>query len=140
MDMALMDLGGGVGIFGTLLIGGVAGWIAEKLTGSDHGLLTNIVIGMVHVVVDFGRSQQRLGRNTAPVQADTAKVFAFDHSNLHAQLRRPDRSDISSGPCAYDDHVETCFTHTLRSFTINSHSAEPVRSGSIATRGRRAVT
>ena len=42
-----MDLGGGVGIFGTLLIGGVAGWIAEKLTGSSHGLLTNIVIGIL---------------------------------------------------------------------------------------------
>ena len=47
MEMqALMDLGGGVGIFGTLLIGAIAGWIAEKLTGSDHGLLTNIVIGI----------------------------------------------------------------------------------------------
>ena len=51
MDMALMDLGGGVGIFGTLLIGGVAGWIAEKLTGSDHGLLTNIVIGIMGAFV-----------------------------------------------------------------------------------------
>ena len=26
----LMDLGGGVGWFGTLLIGALAGWIAEK--------------------------------------------------------------------------------------------------------------
>jgi len=51
MDMALMDLGGGVGIFGTLLIGGVAGWIAEKLTGGSHGLLTNIVIGIMGAFV-----------------------------------------------------------------------------------------
>ena len=29
----LMDLGGGVGWVGTLLIGAVAGWIAEKLPG-----------------------------------------------------------------------------------------------------------
>jgi len=43
---SLMDLGGGVGFFGTLLIGAVAGWIAEKLTKGDHGLLTNIVIGI----------------------------------------------------------------------------------------------
>jgi uncharacterized membrane protein YeaQ/YmgE (transglycosylase-associated protein family) len=42
-----MDMGGGVGIFGTLLIGGLAGWIAEKLTRSDHGLLTNIVVGIL---------------------------------------------------------------------------------------------
>jgi uncharacterized membrane protein YeaQ/YmgE (transglycosylase-associated protein family) len=51
MDMALMDLGGGVGIFGTLLIGGVAGWFAEKLTGASHGLLTNIVIGILGAFV-----------------------------------------------------------------------------------------
>jgi uncharacterized membrane protein YeaQ/YmgE (transglycosylase-associated protein family) len=42
-----MDLGGGVGIFGTLLIGAVAGWIAEKLTGSSMGLIMNIIIGIV---------------------------------------------------------------------------------------------
>lgn len=47
MDLSLMDFGGGVGIFGTLLIGGVAGWIAEKLTGADHGLLTNILMGII---------------------------------------------------------------------------------------------
>jgi uncharacterized membrane protein YeaQ/YmgE (transglycosylase-associated protein family) len=43
----LMDLGGGVGIFGTLLIGAVAGWIAEKLTGSNMGLIMNIVVGII---------------------------------------------------------------------------------------------
>jgi len=47
MEMSMMDLGGGVGIFGTLLIGGIAGWIAEKLTNSYHGLLTNIIIGII---------------------------------------------------------------------------------------------
>ena len=48
---SLMDLGGGVGFFGTLLIGAIAGWIAEKLTKSDHGLLTNIVIGIAGAFV-----------------------------------------------------------------------------------------
>jgi uncharacterized membrane protein YeaQ/YmgE (transglycosylase-associated protein family) len=47
MDYALMDLGGGVGILGTILIGGIAGWIAEKVTGSDMGLLMNIIIGII---------------------------------------------------------------------------------------------
>jgi len=51
MDLAVMDLGGGVGIFGTLLIGGVAGWIAEKLTRGSHGILTNIVIGIMGAFV-----------------------------------------------------------------------------------------
>lgn len=45
--LSLMDVGGGVGFFGTLLIGGLAGWIAEKITKSQHGLLLNIIIGIV---------------------------------------------------------------------------------------------
>lgn len=45
--LSLMDLGGGVGVFGTMLIGGIAGWIAEKLTNSKHGLIMNIIIGMI---------------------------------------------------------------------------------------------
>ena len=36
----------GVGFFGMLIIGIVAGWIAEKATGSDHGLLTNLLVGI----------------------------------------------------------------------------------------------
>ncbi|NJM29403.1 MAG: GlsB/YeaQ/YmgE family stress response membrane protein [Rhizobiales bacterium] len=43
----LMDLGGGVGWGGTLLIGALAGWIAEKLTKSDMGLIMNIVTGII---------------------------------------------------------------------------------------------
>jgi uncharacterized membrane protein YeaQ/YmgE (transglycosylase-associated protein family) len=41
----LMQLGG-VGIGGTILIGIIAGWIAEKLTGSDHGLIKNLIFGI----------------------------------------------------------------------------------------------
>ena len=43
----LMDLGGGVGFFGTLLIGLLAGWIAEKVTRGEHGLITNLIIGIL---------------------------------------------------------------------------------------------
>ncbi len=43
----LMDLGGGVGWIGTLLIGGIAGWIAEKITRSDMGLIMNINVGII---------------------------------------------------------------------------------------------
>ena len=43
----LMDLGGGVGWIGTLLIGGIAGWLAEKVTGSNMGLLMNIIVGII---------------------------------------------------------------------------------------------
>ncbi len=36
----------GAGLLMTLIIGGLAGFIAEKLTKSTHGLLTNIVLGI----------------------------------------------------------------------------------------------
>ena len=51
MDYAMMDLGGGVGFFGTLLIGGLAGWVAEKLTKGSHGLITNIILGILGAYV-----------------------------------------------------------------------------------------
>ena len=41
----LMQLGG-VGIGGTILIGIIAGWLAEKLTGADHGLIMNLIFGI----------------------------------------------------------------------------------------------
>jgi uncharacterized membrane protein YeaQ/YmgE (transglycosylase-associated protein family) len=42
-----MDLGGGVGWIGTIIIGGLAGFIAEKITKSDMGLLMNIIVGII---------------------------------------------------------------------------------------------
>jgi uncharacterized membrane protein YeaQ/YmgE (transglycosylase-associated protein family) len=37
--------GGGPGLFAMLLIGLIAGWVAEKVTASRHGLFTNLVVG-----------------------------------------------------------------------------------------------
>jgi uncharacterized membrane protein YeaQ/YmgE (transglycosylase-associated protein family) len=48
---SLLDLGGGVGWIGTLIIGGLAGWIAEKITKSDMGILMNIVVGVIGAYV-----------------------------------------------------------------------------------------
>ena len=35
-----------VGFFGMLVIGILAGYIAEKVTASDHGLFTNLIVGI----------------------------------------------------------------------------------------------
>lgn len=56
MDMdQFIALGGqtgtAAGMFGTLLIGIVAGWIAEKLTGSDMGLIRNLITGVVGSII-----------------------------------------------------------------------------------------
>ena len=36
----------GVGFIGMLIIGVIAGYIAEKVASSDHGLLTNLLVGI----------------------------------------------------------------------------------------------
>jgi len=43
----LMDLGGGVGLLWTVIIGGLAGWIAEKITRSDMGIFMNVIVGII---------------------------------------------------------------------------------------------
>ena len=35
-----------VGFFQLLLIGIIAGWIAEKITASNHGIFTNMIVGV----------------------------------------------------------------------------------------------
>ena len=37
----------GVGILGAIVIGILAGWIAEKIMRRNHGLLTNLIVGVV---------------------------------------------------------------------------------------------
>lgn len=41
----------GIGWFAAIIVGALAGWIAEKLMKADHGLLTNIVLGIVGALV-----------------------------------------------------------------------------------------
>ena len=41
----------GVGFLGAIIIGGLAGWLAEKFMRSDMGLLMNILLGIVGAVV-----------------------------------------------------------------------------------------
>jgi uncharacterized membrane protein YeaQ/YmgE (transglycosylase-associated protein family) len=37
----------GLGIIGWLIIGIVAGWLAEKVMGRNHGLITNLIVGVL---------------------------------------------------------------------------------------------
>ncbi len=41
----------GVGWIGTIILGGLAGWIAEKLMKSSMGIVGNIILGIVGAVV-----------------------------------------------------------------------------------------
>jgi uncharacterized membrane protein YeaQ/YmgE (transglycosylase-associated protein family) len=37
----------GVGFFGMIIIGLLAGYVAEKVTESDHGLFKNLIVGLI---------------------------------------------------------------------------------------------
>jgi len=37
----------GVGFFGAIIIGLLAGWLAERMMSRSHGLITNLIVGLV---------------------------------------------------------------------------------------------
>ncbi len=41
----------GVGLIGAIVIGALAGWLAEKLMKRNHGLLTNLAVGLVGALI-----------------------------------------------------------------------------------------
>ena len=41
----------GVGILAAIIIGGLAGWLAEKFMSSNMGLFMNILLGIIGAVV-----------------------------------------------------------------------------------------
>nr|WP_295110099.1 GlsB/YeaQ/YmgE family stress response membrane protein [uncultured Caulobacter sp.] len=41
----------GVGFIGAIIIGIIAGWLAEKIMKRDHGLLTNLIVGLVGALI-----------------------------------------------------------------------------------------
>lgn len=40
-----------MGIIAWIIIGIVAGWLAEKIMGRNHGLLTNLVVGVLGAII-----------------------------------------------------------------------------------------
>jgi uncharacterized membrane protein YeaQ/YmgE (transglycosylase-associated protein family) len=40
-----------IGWLGALLVGALAGWLAEKVMKSDHNLFTNIVLGIIGAAI-----------------------------------------------------------------------------------------
>ena len=38
-------------ILACIVVGLIAGWIAERVTGRDHGLLTNLVVGILGALI-----------------------------------------------------------------------------------------
>ncbi len=41
----------GVGLIGAIIIGIAAGWIAEQVMKREHGLFTNLIVGVVGALI-----------------------------------------------------------------------------------------
>jgi uncharacterized membrane protein YeaQ/YmgE (transglycosylase-associated protein family) len=52
----------GLGIIGWIVIGIVAGWLAEKVMGRSHGLVTNLIVGVVGALIGGFIAENLLGQ------------------------------------------------------------------------------
>jgi uncharacterized membrane protein YeaQ/YmgE (transglycosylase-associated protein family) len=54
-----------MGVLAWIIIGVIAGWLAAKVTGSRHGLLRNLFVGLVGALIG-GFLFTRLGLHVVP--------------------------------------------------------------------------
>lgn len=50
-----------LGIIGWIVIGIVAGWLAEKVMGRNHGLITNLIVGVLGALIGGFIAQNLFG-------------------------------------------------------------------------------
>ena len=67
--------------------------------------LQAVILGVLRIMEDFRRAQQRLGRDAAPVEADAAEQFALHDGDLESQLRPANRGDVATRPAAQNDEI-----------------------------------
>ena len=65
-----------LGIIGWIIIGIVAGWLAEKVMGRSHGLVTNLVVGVLGALIGGFIARQFLGTDVGGFNLMTL-VVAF---------------------------------------------------------------
>ena len=56
---------GGFGFIAWIIIGIIAGWLAEKIMKRDHGLLTNLIVGVVGALIGGFLANNLLGVDAA---------------------------------------------------------------------------
>ena len=47
-------MGLGLGFFGSIVVGIIAGWLAEKMMKRDQGLFTNLIVGVIGGLIGGG--------------------------------------------------------------------------------------
>ena len=102
----------GVGFFGMLVIGFLAGWIAERTMNRDHGVLTNILVGIAGSFVG-GTAAGMLGfqwygfvGNLVVASLGAIGILWFFGSReTPAGSRRASTDPLSPGNIAGDDNI-----------------------------------
>ena len=63
-----------LGIIGWIVIGIVAGWLAEKVMGRSHGLVTNLIVGVVGALIGGFIAQNVFGQDVGGFNVVTLLV------------------------------------------------------------------
>lgn len=99
----------GVGFFGMLLIGFLAGWIAEKTMNRNHGVLTNILVGIAGSFVG-GTAASLLGfrwygfiGNLVIAVLGAIAILWFFGKREHPAISRGDSANRGDHRARYDE-------------------------------------
>src|SRR5690606_25479109 len=69
-----------------------------------------VILALPHLLIDFGAAKERLAGHAAPVQAGSPHLVLLDDGDLHTQLRRANRSDITPRTRS-QNHQIVLFSH-----------------------------
>src|SRR5262249_9082877 len=73
----------------------------------------SVILGVLQIVQNLSRAQQRFGRDAAPVEANAAEIFTLNDGGLESKLCGPDRGDVASGSRTDDDNVVIRVSHSF---------------------------
>src|SRR6516165_7783448 len=82
--------------------------VVGDLTGRQ-----SVIVGMLQIVQNLSRAQERFGRDATPVEANAAEIITLDNGRLEPKLRGPDGSDVASGSRTDDDNVVAGISHSF---------------------------
>ena len=85
-----------MGLIAWIIVGSIAGWLAEQFTGREHGLLKNLIVGVVGAIVGGAVFTSLLGfnyyRGLNLATIFVATVGAVDLSLRSRLAARPNRN------------------------------------------------
>jgi hypothetical protein len=85
----------------------------------------------------LGRVEQRLGRDTSPVEANTADFLALDHRDPHLELARADRRHVAAGAGTDYRQVVSCICQVRQALRMKLRNGKQPRRAVVEDDARR---